>query len=124
MQRDIENLLDAWLDMMETMQMPVPTKSITKPLSRKSWPGTIEQSDDEVFITLDLPGFDKKNLELKVNETHITIKAEQEERKHNSTKRLPCKVDADSSKATYKNGVLDVKLKKAVADKGVNINIK
>ena len=124
MQRDIENLLDAWLDIMETMQMPVPTKSITKPLSRKSWPGTIEQSDDEVFITLDLPGFDKKNLELKVKEDSITIKAEQDERKHSSTKKLPCAVDSESAKATYRNGVLDIKVKKAQADKGVNINIK
>ena len=124
MQRDIENLLDAWLDIMETMQMPVPTKSITKPLSRKSWPGTIEQSDDEVFITLDLPGFDKKNLEVKVKEDSITIKAEQDERKHSSTKKLPCAVDSESAKATYRNGVLDIKVKKAQADKGVNINIK
>ena len=119
--RDIDNLLDAWLDLIEAQ---VPMKNITKPFSSSKWPGTIEQSEDEVFVTIDLPGFEKKNLELKVNETHITIKAEQDERKHNSTKRLPCKVDADSSKATYKNGVVDVKLKKAVADKGVNINIK
>ena len=118
--RDIDNLLDAWMDMMETMNLQVPTKSITKPLSRKSWPGTIEQSDDEVFITLDLPGFDKKNLELKVKEDSITIKAEQ----HSSTKKLPCAVDGDSAKATYRNGVLDIKVKKAKADKGVNVNIK
>ena len=122
--RDIDNLLDAWMDMLETMNLQVPTKSITKPLSRKSWPGTIEQSDDEVFITLDLPGFDKKNLELKVKEDSITIKAEQEERKHSSTKKLPCAVDSESAKATYRNGVLDIKVKKAQADKGVNINIK
>ena len=122
--RDIDNILEAWLDMMETMEIPVPAKSITKPLSRKSWPGTIEQSDDEVFITLDLPGFDKKNLELKVNEDSITIKAEQDERKHSSTKKLPCAVDGKSAKATYCNGVLDIKVKKAQADKGIKVNIK
>ena len=122
--RDIDNLLDAWMDMLETMNLQVPTKSITKPLSRKSWPGTIEQSDDEVFITLDLPVFDKKNLELKVKEDSITIKAEQEERKHSSTKKLPCAVDGDSAKATYRNGVLDIKVRKAKADKGVNVSIK
>ena len=122
--RDIDNLLDAWMDMMETMNVVVPTKSMTKPLSRKSWPGTIEQSDDEVFITLDLPGFDKKNLELKVKEDSITIKAEQDERKHSSTKKLPCAVDGKSAKATYCNGVLDIKVKKAKADKGIKVNIK
>ena len=122
--RDIDNLLDAWMDMMETMNVVVPTKSMTKPLSRKSWPGTIEQSDDEVFITLDLPGFDKKNLELKVKEDSITIKAEQEERKHSSTKKLPCAVDGDSAKATYRNGVLDIKVCKVEVTKGVNVSIK
>ena len=119
--RDIDNLLDAWLDLIEAQ---VPMKSVTKPFSSSKWPGTIEQSEDEVFVTIDLPGFDKKNLELKVKEASITIQAEQEERKHSSTKKLPCAVDGDSAKATYRNGVLDIKVKKAKADKGVNVSIK
>ena len=119
--RDIENLLDTWLEMIEA-QNP---RTLSKPFTpKKSWPGSIEQDDECVFITIDLPGFDKKNLKLKVNEDHVSVKAEQDERKHSSTKKLPCAVDSESAKATYRNGVLDIKVKKAQADKGVNINIK
>ena len=119
--RDIENLLDTWLEMIEA-QAPV---NLSKPfVPKKSWPGSIEQDDECVFITIDLPGFDKKNLKLKVNEDHISVKAEQEERKHSSSKALPCPVDPSTAKATYRNGVLDVKVCKVEVTKGVDVSIK
>ena len=119
--RDIENLLDTWLEMIEA-QSPV---NLSKPfVPKKSWPGSIEQDDECVFITIDLPGFDKKNLKLKVNEDHIAVKAEQDERKHSSSKALPCPVDPSTAKATYRNGVLDVKVRKLEVSKGVDVSIK
>ena len=119
--RDIENLLDTWLEMLEA-QAPI---NLTKSLiPKKSWPGSIEQDDECVFITIDLPGFDKKSLKLKVNEDHISVKAEQDERKHSSSKALPCQVDPSTAKATYRNGVLDIKVCKVEVSKGVDVSIK
>jgi HSP20 family protein len=71
-----------------------------------------------------LPGFDKKNLKLKVNEDHVSVKAEQDERKHSSSKVLPCPVDPSTAKATYRNGVLDIKVLKVEVSKGVDVSIK
>jgi len=118
--RDIENLLDTWLEMIEA-QSPTLTKSL---IPKKSWSGSIEQDDEYVFITIDLPGFDKKNLKLKVNEDHVSVKAEQDERKHSSSKVLPCPVDPSTAKATYRNGVLDIKVCKVEVSKGVDVSIK
>ena len=118
--RDIENLLDTWLEMIEA-QSPTLTKTL---IPKKSWSGSIEQDDECVFITIDLPGFDKKNLKLNVNEKYVSVKAEQNERKHSSTKSLPCPVDPSTAKATYRNGVLDIKVCKVEVSKGVDVSIK
>jgi len=123
--RDLENLLDAWMEMMEmmeSMQMPH-QKILPTPKRRQSWPGSIEETDECVFITVDLPGFEKENLKLKVNEDNITIEAEQDDRKHRSKKTLPCPVDSSTAKATYKNGVLDIKVCKAEATKGIDVKV-
>ena len=119
--RDIENLLDTWMEMIEAQTPRHLSKSL---IPKKSWPGSIEQDDECVFITIDLPGFDKKNLKLKVNEDHVSVKAEQDERKHSSSKALPCPVDPSTAKATYRNGVLDIKVLKVEVPKGVNVDIK
>ena len=118
--RDIENLLDTWLEMIEA-QSPTLTKTL---IPKKSWSGSIEQDDECVFITIDLPGFDKKNLKLNVNEKYVSVKAEQNERKHSSSKVLPCPVDPSTAKATYRNGVLDIKVCKVEVSKGVDVSIK
>ena len=120
--RDLENLLDAWMEMMEAFQMPH-QKVLSAPKRRKSWPGSIEETDEYVYITVDLPGFDKESLKLKVNEDNITIEAEQDDRKHRSKKTLPCPVDSSTAKATYKNGVLDIKVCKAEATKGIEVEV-
>ena len=120
--RDLENLLDAWMEMIEAIQMPH-QKSLSTPKRRQSWPGSIEETDECVFITVDLPGFDKESLKLKVNEDNITIEAEQDDRKHRSKKTLPCPVDSSTAKATYKNGVLDIKVCKAEATKGIEVKV-
>ena len=49
--RDIENLLDTWLEMIEA-QSP---RTLSKPFTpKKSWPGSIEQDDECVFITIEI----------------------------------------------------------------------
>ena len=119
--REIENLLDTWKEMIEAQTPRHLSKSL---IPKKSWPGSIEQDDECVFITIDLPGFDKKNLKLNVNEKYVSVKAEQNERKHSSSKVLPCPVDPSTAKATYRNGVLDIKVCKVEVSKGVNVSIK
>lgn len=79
-------------------------------------------------IVAELPGIDKKDLEINVTENNLTIKAEvnqekkeedkgyfYQERRHESYQRsiaLPGEVMPEETKAEYKNGILEVKLKK------------
>ena len=82
------------------------------------------ERDKTVSITAEVPGVSKEDIDLEITEDTITIKVDQEEKKYYKEVDLPCNVDADSAKASYRNGVLDIELKKVKPkNKGKNIKI-
>lgn len=72
----------------------------------------IIESKDEVFITVEMPGVEKDDIELNVSDDSVTIRVDVPQRKYYNEIPLPCDIEPDSAKATYKNGVLDITLKK------------
>ncbi|MEM0173640.1 MAG: archaeal heat shock protein Hsp20 [Sulfolobaceae archaeon] len=83
------------------------------------------EREDEIRVVAELPGVDKNNIKLRVvNGNKLIIQAQSEERKYYKEIELPAEVDEKLAKATYKNGVLDVVLKKkSVSEKGTEIKI-
>lgn len=97
------------------------------------------EHDDEFVVTVDLPGFERDDVELRVTDHTLRIEAEHEEateeeeeqylrreRRHESTKRsirLPGEVDKDSVQARMKNGVLTITLPKLEAEESRTIDI-
>ncbi len=81
---------------------------------------------DEVVVVAEIPGVDKEKIDLKVTEDGKTliIKASNEERRYYKEVDLPAKVDPESAKASYKNGILEVRLKKIGKEEGKGIKIK
>jgi len=96
------------------------------------WPRVnMSETDDEIQITADLPGVDRDNVDVSVTDNRITIsgekRAEEEkkgrgyyriERSYGSFQRslyLPSEVERDRVDATFKNGVLTVRLPKTAA---------
>ncbi|MCE4612577.1 MAG: Hsp20/alpha crystallin family protein [Desulfurococcales archaeon] len=78
---------------------------------------------DEVWVVAELPGVDKDKIKVKAQENKLVIKAENG-RKYYKEVDLPAKVDPKSAKASYRNGVLEVKLKKIEEEgKGVDVKI-
>ncbi|MEB3860461.1 MAG: Hsp20/alpha crystallin family protein [Desulfurococcales archaeon] len=78
---------------------------------------------DEVWVVAELPGVDKEKIKVKAQEKKLVIKAENG-RKYYKEVDLPAKVDPKSARASYRNGVLEVKLKKVEEEgKGVDIKI-
>ncbi|MBD3389100.1 MAG: Hsp20 family protein [Candidatus Altiarchaeales archaeon] len=67
---------------------------------------------EQVSVIAELPGVDKKDIDLNAGERTLSIKVDTEGRKYHKELKLPADVDPDSVKATYKNGILDVKLKR------------
>ncbi len=65
--------------------------------------------DDEIVLVVETPGVEKKDINLKTTEKEITIKAG---KKFKKTLSLPEPVIPNESKASYNNGLLEVRLTK------------
>jgi len=67
--------------------------------------------ETSVVIVAELPGIDKKSIEVDATEDKVTISVDSPRREYYRELNLPTKVDPKSSVASYKNGVLEVRLK-------------
>ena len=80
--------------------------------------------EDQIIVLAELPGVDKEEIQLYVDEHMLTIKVDTPERRYHKELALPGEIDASSSKSTYRNGVLETVLKKKKRrDAGTRINI-
>jgi len=89
--------------------------------------------DGEVIVKAELPGVDKKDLDISMTEDSVTIKGstrhEEKEEKENYYRSeitrgefarkvaLPAEVDSDKAKASFKDGILELVLPKTKARK-------
>lgn len=82
----------------------------------------IVEEDEKVEVVAELPGVEKKDIQLFATEQTITINVDTPERKYHKKLELPTKVDESSAKSTYQNGILKIifKMKK---DQGKRSNI-
>jgi molecular chaperone GrpE len=75
-------------------------------------PLDIIEDDNSISITIELPGVEKENIELIVDKNLLTLSTTEATRKYHKELRLSSEVDPDTAEATYRNGVLDIVLKK------------
>jgi len=66
----------------------------------------------QVAITMELPGVEKKDINLHMTEGELEVSVDNEARKYHKRVRLPAKVEPKTTKATYTNGILDVTVQK------------
>jgi HSP20 family protein len=72
-----------------------------------------EDRDKDIVFTIDMPGVQKKDIKINVEPNAINVNAENGgSRKYNYSRRFKPTVDVESSKATFKNGVLDITIQK------------
>jgi HSP20 family protein len=98
------------------------------------------EEKDYVVVKAEMPGLEKKDVEVSLNDSRLTIKGEKKkkeevkkkdyfysERSYGAFVRvldLPCKVKGDKVKASFENGVLEVKLPKSEEAKSRSIAVK
>jgi HSP20 family protein len=78
-----------------------------------------------VQVLVELPGVEKKDVKLNCTEKTLIISVDTEKRRYFKEVELPTEIDPKVSKASYKNGVLQVTLTKAKKEtpKGESIKI-
>lgn len=72
----------------------------------------IIEGENDVAITVEIPGVEKEDINLVATEDTLEIKVDSPKRKYHKIIDLPCNVKTKSTKATYKNGILDIVLDK------------
>ena len=75
-------------------------------------------TNGEVKVVAELPGVEKKDIKLDGTESSLKISVDTPERKYYKKVELPAKVDIKKTKASYKNGVLEVTLQKKKEPEG------
>lgn len=80
-----------------------------------------------ISVTIELPGIDKNDIELRATPEILTVEVYTPDRKFHKQFELPCEVNPTKIRATYKNGILDISLerkdKRKKSKKGKKINI-
>src|SRR5207244_1296085 len=72
----------------------------------------VNEDAKQVSITMELPGVEKKDINVHLTDDELEIAVDNELRKYHKRVKLPAKVDAKTTKATYTNGILDVTVQK------------
>ena len=67
-----------------------------------------------VKLIVEMPGVEKTDVKILVDKNVVDISAEHGEKKYHCKVSLQQKVDENSAKASYKNGVLEIVFKQAV----------
>lgn len=69
-------------------------------------------SADEIKVIAELPGVEKETIKLHGTANILSISVDTPGRKYHKEVELPTEIDLEQVKSTYKNGVLEVTLKK------------
>jgi len=94
---------------------------------------------NEFLVKAEIPGVDKKDLDIEIGDDYITLRGEKKETEEHKEEdyyykesfhgkflreiALPEKVKSDAAKATYENGILKISIPKAEESKAKKIEV-
>ena len=121
MKHPLEAILDDWMDMMSAMRPHVQNDVQT---GEHSYIGDWEDRNGDIAITVDMPGIQKKDIELTVDKHMVKVAAKTEDRDYSFSKEMKMELNPSKVIANFNNGVLDITIKKAEESQGKKIAIK
>ncbi len=77
----------------------------------------IDEKEKTLKLVAEMPGVEKKDVKVVVDEKIVNIDAEHGEKKYHAKVPIKYKIDKDSAKASYKNGILELKFNLVEAEK-------
>jgi len=139
---EMERMFDNYLsrDWLRHFQMEWPLfPKAASPFAGKTPSVDVIDRDNEVIVKAELPGVDKKDIDISVTQNTVTIKGstshEEKEEKgdyyrcemsrgsYSRTLSLPADVDEEKSKAKFKDGILELSLPKLKKSKRHSIKV-
>ena len=136
----INTIVDMQREMERTFRELWTKLSAEKPLEVAGWepPTDIVETDEEIIVYVDVPGFSRDDIRVKVTEDSVEVRAERSaerrvegkyllrQRIHKSLFKLiklPVKIRPEEAKAKLENGVLVIYLPKRTVGREVPISI-
>jgi HSP20 family molecular chaperone IbpA len=127
----LTELMDAWMELLsipKRFQGVIPDIAKQVPtMNPKQHIGDWEDRNGDIAITIDMPGVQKKDIELTVDKHMVKVQAKAEDRDYNFEKEFnsfTTTLDPSKVTANFNNGVLDITIEKAEVSKGKKIAIK
>ena len=117
----VEDLLDSWMDMIDVMNRG--PRMWKQPEGRPSI-GDWEDRNGDIVFTIDMPGVQKKDIELMVDKHMVKVTAKTEDRDYSFSQEFQMELNPSKVKANFNNGVLDITIEKAEESQGKKIAIK
>ena len=71
----------------------------------------VDEKDKLVKLVAEMPGVEKSDVKIVVQDKSVDISAERGEKKYHAKVPIKYKVDENSAKASYKNGILELVFK-------------
>ena len=107
----LDDLLDSWMEMMDMSRKYMPQTPLYA--DKQDSVGDWEDRNGEISVTIEMPGVDKKDIELTVDEHTVSIEADNDARQYSISKTFDATLNPDEVTANLNNGILDIKIKKA-----------
>ncbi len=106
-----------------------------KPMTRRYVPVDMYEENDEVVVNIDAPGFEPSQIEIKTFSDRVNVRSKEEEKSEseedgrtwymrragrsiNLCVTLPTEVDPERAQASFRNGVVSVRMPKSRAVQG------
>ena len=80
----------------------------------------ILEENDEIIVVTEFAGFQRENLTIHVKNQRLTLSAENADRKYHKSLNLPRRVIPETIRTEFKNGVLEIRLKKGAEEKTID----
>ncbi len=145
MQQEMENLFRSFWGRDYFSRSPLiegPRNRDLMPVNYREPIADIWETDKEIVATVELPGVNKEDIQVNVRDNGVEVKVERQEEKKDEKKdvyriersytgfyryfSLPEYVDTSKIEATYKNGVLELRIpkKESATDKSRRVQVK
>lgn len=72
---------------------------------------TLDEKENTLTLTAEMPGVTKQDIRINIAEDHVSIQAEKGEKKYHTDIPVDVTLDDAPAKATYANGILELRLK-------------
>ena len=97
----------------------LPTSDTRKPLVDT----IVDEKEKTVKLVAEMPGVEKKDVKIVVDGKIVNIDVENGEKKYHAEVPIKHKVDENSVKASYKNGILEILFKLQEKPKGKTVEV-